>query len=133
MKKVLVLCTGNSCRSIIAEALINAKLDEVEAKSAGVNPKGEVNKFAKKVLQENGIWNDKYYSKDIKEVINEDFDLVITVCDNAKETCPIFPKPTPKIHIGFKDPDGKNYKEFQKTYKEIEEKLLPKIKDFLTP
>jgi len=133
MKKVLVLCTGNSCRSIIAEALINAKLDEVEAKSAGVNPKGKVNKFAKKVLQENKIWDDKYYSKDINEVINEDFDLVITVCDNAKETCPVFPKPVTKIHIGFKDPDGKDYKEFQKTYKEIEENLLPKIKKFFHP
>jgi len=132
MKKVLILCTGNSCRSIIAEALINAKLDRVEAKSAGVNPKGEVNKLAKKVLKENRIWNDKYYSKDINEVINEDFDLVVTVCDNAKETCPVFPKPVTKIHIGFKDPDGKDYKEFQKTYKEIEEKLLPKIKKFLS-
>jgi len=132
MKKVLVLCTGNSCRSIIAEALINAKLDEVKAKSAGVNPKGEVNKLAKKVLQENGIWNDKYYSKDINEVINEDFDLVVTVCDNAKKTCPTFPKPIPKLHIPFNDPDGKDYKEFQKTYKEIEERLLPKIIELLS-
>jgi len=132
MKKVLVLCTGNSCRSIIAETLINAKLDGVEAKSAGVNPKGEINKLAKKVLQENGIWNDKYYSKDINEVINEDFDLVVTVCDNAKETCPVFPKHVAKIHIGFEDPDGKDYKEFQKTYKEIEEKLLFKIKKLLS-
>ena len=132
MKKVLILCTGNSCRSIIAEALINAKLDGIEAKSAGVNPKGEVNKLAKKVLKENRIWNDKYYSKDINEVINEDFNLVITVCDNAKETCPTFPKPIPHLHIPFTDPDGKDYKEFQKTYKEIEEKLLPKIKKFLS-
>jgi len=133
MKKVLILCTGNSCRSIIAEALINAKLDGVEAKSAGVNPKGKVNNLAKKVLQENGVWSDKYYSKDISEVINENFDLVVTVCDNAKETCPNFAKPIPKIHIPFSDPDGKDYNEFIKTYKEIEKKLLPKIKNFLTP
>jgi len=133
MKKVLILCTGNSCRSIIAEALVNAKLDGIEAKSAGVNPKGEINELAKKVLQENGIWNDKYFSKDINKVINEDFDLIVTVCDNAKETCPTFPKPVSKIHIGFKDPEGKDYKEFQKIYKEIEKKLLSKIKDFFTP
>jgi arsenate reductase len=130
MKKVLIMCTGNSCRSIIAEALVNAKLDRIEAKSAGVAPAGKVNPNAKKVLEEHGIWNDKYYSKHLNDVINEDFDLVVTVCDHAKETCPIFPKPVPKIHVGFEDPDGKDYKEFQKTYKEIEKKLLPKIKEF---
>jgi arsenate reductase len=130
MKKVLIMCTGNSCRSIIAEALVNAKLDEIKAFSAGVKPAGKVNPNAKRVLKENGIWSEKYYSKHLNEVINEDFDLVVTVCDNAKETCPIFPKPIPKIHIGFSDPDGKDYKEFQKTYKEIEKILLPKIKEF---
>jgi arsenate reductase len=130
MKKVLIMCTGNSCRSIIAEALVNAKLDKIKAFSAGVKPAGKVNPNAKRVLEENGIWSEKYYSKHLNEVINEDFDLVVTVCDNAKETCPIFPKPIPKIHIGFSDPDGKDYKEFQKTYKEIEKILLPKIKEF---
>jgi arsenate reductase len=130
MKKVLIMCTGNSCRSIIAEALVNAKLDGIKAFSAGVKPAGKVNPNAKRVLKENSIWSEKYYSKHLNEVINEDFDLVVTVCDNAKETCPIFPKPIPKIHIGFSDPDGKDYKEFQKTYKEIEKKLLPQIKKF---
>ena len=57
-----------------------------------------------------------------------DFDLVVTVCSHAKETCPIFPKNTPTIHVGFEDPDGKEYDAFEKTYKEIEEILLPKIK-----
>jgi arsenate reductase len=130
MKKVLIMCTGNSCRSIIGEALVNAKLEGVEAKSAGVAPSGKVNPNAKKVLEANGIWKDEYYSKHLNDVIDEDFDLVVTVCDNAKETCPIFPKPTPKIHVGFEDPDGKEYAEFEKTYKEIEEKLLPIIEEF---
>ena len=130
-KKILIMCTGNSCRSIIAEALINAKLDGVEAKSCGVNPSGKVNENAKKVLIQNGIWSDSYYSKDLDEVIDEDFNLVVTVCDHAKESCPNFPKPIPKIHEGFLDPDGKAFKEFEKTYKEIEKVLLPRVKEIL--
>ncbi len=129
-KKVLVLCTGNSCRSIIAEALINAKLDGVEAKSSGVRASGKVNPNAKKLLEEKGIWRDEYHSKVLDEVINDDFDLIVTVCDHANESCPIFPKPTPKIHVGFVDPDGKGFEAFEATYKEIEEVLLPKVVEF---
>ncbi len=131
-KKVLVMCTGNSCRSIIAEALVNAFLDGIQAKSCGTNPKGEVNQNAKKVLQEFGIWDERYYSKHLDEVINEDFDLVVTVCDSAKENCPVFPKPVNKIHVGFSDPDGKDYSEFVKTYHEIKDILLPKVKEELS-
>lgn len=131
MKKVLVLCTGNSCRSIIAEALINAKLESVEAKSSGVRASGKVNPNAKKLLEEKGIWRDAYHSKTLDTVIDEEFDLVVTVCDHANETCPMFPRPTPKIHIGFEDPDGKGYEAFVATYKEIEEILLPKVKEAL--
>ena len=130
-KKVLVMCTGNSCRSIIGEALINAKLDGVEAYSCGVAPSGKVNQNTKRVLEENGIWNDKYYSKHLDEVINIDFDLVITVCSHANETCPMFPKPVNKIHVGFEDPDGKEYEAFVDTYKEIEEILLAEVKKAL--
>lgn len=131
-KKVLVMCTGNSCRSIIGEALINAKLDGVEALSCGVAPSGKVNPNAKKVLEENNIWSDNYYSKHLDEVIDIEFDLVVTVCDNAKETCPMFPKAVKKIHIGFEDPDGKDYEAFIDTYREIEEVLLAKVKDALS-
>ncbi len=131
MKKVLIMCTGNSCRSIIGEALVNAFLDGVEAKSCGVAPSGRVNPNAKKVLQENGIWEEGYHSKHLDEVIDEDFDLVVTVCDHAKETCPVFPRPVKKIHVGFEDPDGKSYEAFEKTYEEIQETLLPKIKEAL--
>ena len=131
MKKVLVMCTGNSCRSIIGEALINAKLGGVEAYSCGVAPSGKVNINAKRVLEENGIWNDKYYSKHLDEVIDIDFDLVVTVCSHANETCPMFPKPVNKIHVGFEDPDGKEYEAFVDTYKEIEEVLLREVKKAL--
>lgn len=129
-KKVLVMCTGNSCRSIIGEALINAKLDGVEAYSCGVAPSGKVNSNAKKVLEQNGIWIDKYHSKNLDEVIDMPFDLIVTVCDHAQETCPMFPHPVPKIHVGFEDPDGKKYEAFEETYKEIEYVLLPKVMEF---
>ena len=129
MKKVLILCTGNSCRSIIAEALVNAKLDGIKAYSSGVKASGRVNPNAKRVLEENGIWKDEYHSKTLESVIDMDFDLVVTVCDNAKETCPMFPKPVKKIHISFSDPDGGEYEEFIKIYSEIEKKLLPLIKN----
>ena len=131
-KKVLVMCTGNSCRSIIGEALINAKLDGVQAYSCGVAPSGRVNPNAKKVLEQNGIWDDNYYSKHLDDVIDVEFDLVVTVCDHAHETCPMFPRPVNKIHVSFEDPDGKEFDAFINTYKEIEEVLLPRVTDALS-
>ena len=131
-KKVLVLCTGNSCRSIIAEALINSFLNGVKAKSTGVKASGKVNSNAKKVLKENNIWDESYHSKTLDTIIDENFDLIVTVCDNAHENCPIFPKSTPKIHINFEDPDGKDYIEFTKIYEVIKIILLPKVKEALS-
>lgn len=131
MKKILFLCTGNSCRSIIAEAQVNAFINGVSAKSAGVKAGGKVNENAKKVLLDNSIWDDNYYSKNIDDVIDDEFDLVVTVCDNAKETCPMFPKKTKLLHVSFEDPDGKDYDEFVKTYEDIKSKLLPIVRDEL--
>ena len=128
MKKVLILCTGNSCRSIIAQALINKKLDGIKAYSSGVKASGKVNPNAKKVLQDNNCWNENYHSKVIDEVMHVNYDLVITVCDNANESCPIFPKNTKVIHVGFEDPDGKEFIEFINTYNLIDENLLPIVK-----
>ena len=131
MKKVLILCTGNSCRSIIAEALVNAKLKDITAYSAGVRASGKVNAYAKQILEEMGIWKRKYHSKTLDEVINLDFDLIVTVCDHAHETCPMFPRAIPKIHVGFSDPDGKDYGAFILTYQAIEAELLPIIQEKL--
>lgn len=130
-KKVLILCTGNSCRSIIAEALINAKLDGVSADSSGVRASGRVNPNAQKLLEDKGIWKSEYHSKTLDTVINNEYDLVVTVCDHANETCPMFPKPVQKIHVGFEDPDGKGFDAFEDTYEEIETILLPKVKEAL--
>ena len=131
MKKVLVLCTGNSCRSIIAEALINNFLSGIKAYSAGIKPNKMIHPNTKKVLQNYSIWNNKYFPKHINDVIDIEFDLIITVCDNAKETCPMFPRPIKIIHIGFEDPNGKEYKEFEKTFNNIKNILLPKIQEYL--
>jgi len=128
MKKVLILCTGNSCRSIIAEALINKELDGITAYSSGVKASGKINSNAKKVLEDNNCWNDKYYSKVIDEVMHIEYDLVVTVCDNANESCPIFGGDTKVIHVGFEDPDGKGFEEFIKTYELITKELLPIVK-----
>ena len=129
-KNILILCTGNSCRSIMAEALINAKLGNcVYAQSSGVKASGEVNPNAKALLIDKGYWRDEYHSKVIETVLDTPFDLVVTVCDNAKETCPLFPKAVETIHIGFDDPSGKDIQEYPKTLDLIEKELLPVIKE----
>ena len=128
-KQVLILCTGNSCRSIMAEALINAKLgDCIYAQSSGVKASGAVNPHAKALLQEKGLWKDMYHSKVIETVLDTAFDLVVTVCDHAKETCPMFPHAVKTLHIAFEDPSGKEVAEYEKTLELIEAELLPRVK-----
>ncbi len=124
-KKVLILCTGNSCRSIIAEAVINRYMPGVEAQSSGVKASGKVNPLAKEVLMNDGSWDDRYHSKTIDKVMDTKFDLVITVCDNASESCPIFEGDTKVIHVGYEDPDGKNKTAFEKTLKLIKMEIIP--------
>lgn len=105
MPKVLVLCTGNSCRSIMAEALINHHHSpQWTAYSAGTHPSA-VNPRAAQVLAEVGIDVSQYRSKSVTEFLErDDLDLVITVCDGAKQVCPVFLKPVKQIHIGIADP-----------------------------
>ncbi len=125
-KNVLILCTGNSCRSIIAEALLNKEFGEfIKAYSSGVKASGKVNPNAKKILEINDAWDENYHSKVIEDVMNIKYDLVVTVCDNAKESCPIFPGNTKVIHVGFEDPDGLEFDAFCKTYSLIKNELLP--------
>ncbi len=128
MRKVLILCTGNSCRSIIAEALINKYLNNVTAYSAGVKATGNVNRNAIKVLKEEDAWKDEYFSKTLDRIMDINFDLVVTVCSNADENCPVFPKKTEVIHVGFEDPNGKELSAFEDTLKEIKRKLLPIVR-----
>jgi len=131
-KHLLILCTGNSCRSIMAEAIINAKLGScVEAQSSGVQASGRVNPQAQALLESKGQWREEYHSKRIESVLETAFDLIVTVCDHAKETCPLFPNAVKTIHVGFEDPSGKAKEEYAKTYDLIEKELLPIIKNEL--
>ncbi len=127
MKKVLILCTGNSCRSIMAEGLVNKYFKgEIKAYSAGSHPRGKVNPHAKKVLEEEGAWSEEYHSKTIEEVQKfAPFDLVVTVCDSAKEACPTFPGVKRRVHLSFEDPEGKSYAAFKETKEAIKERLFP--------
>ena len=127
-KNVLILCTGNSCRSIMAEALINTYLEEcVYAQSSGVKASGKVNPNAQSLLVSKGEWKKSYHSKLIETVLETPFDLVVTVCDNAKESCPMFPNAVKTIHVGFDDPSGKAVEEYAKTYNLIKAELLPVV------
>ena len=104
MKKVLVLCTGNSCRSQVAEAYLRHFAGEKAAiYSAGVETHG-VNPRAISTMKEDGIDISQHTSNNIDEYVNIDFDFVITVCDNAKERCPFFPTKAKKFHQNFPDP-----------------------------
>ena len=104
MKRILVLCTGNSCRSQIAHGYLElyAK-DKAEVYSAGIETHG-VNPKAIIVMKEDGIDISHHKSNNVNEYRNIDFDFVITVCDNAKEQCPVFPSTAKQFHYNFPDP-----------------------------
>ena len=104
MLKVLFLCTENACRSQMAEGLVNHDLaGQVKAFSTGVRP-SRVNPRAIQVMAELGIDIRHYRSKSVDDLPDEAFDLVITLCDQAQQQCPIFPGETEVMHVGFPDP-----------------------------
>jgi arsenate reductase len=128
MKNVLVLCTGNSCRSIIAEAILNAELAEyLKCYSSGVAASGRVHPLALEVIREIGLSTDGLYSKRIEELPRKDFDLVVTVCDHAKESCPIFPGSGKVIHIGIEDPVSGGKEGFYDTVKAVTDRVVPAV------
>ena len=105
MTKILILCTGNTCRSQMAEGFLKSFDSELEVYSAGVKPESRVNPNAIKVMNELGIDISGGKPQDVNEFIKDSFDYVITVCDNAKETCPVFLGDVKEqLHIGFEDP-----------------------------
>ncbi|MDR3694666.1 arsenate reductase ArsC [Mucilaginibacter sp.] len=104
MKNILVLCTGNSCRSQIAEGYLRHFAgDKATIYSAGIETHG-VNPKAIQVMAEDGIDISKHTSNNVDEYVDIPFDYVITVCDNAKENCPYFPSNAAKFHRNFPDP-----------------------------
>lgn len=125
MKKVLFLCTGNSCRSQMAEAIINARLSDTwQAFSAGTKPTGYIHPKAISVLSEIGI-NHIGTSKRADEFRDIDFDLVVTVCDSAAEECPIWLGQGKRLHHSFPDPAiTDKMDDFRKVRDDIEKVML---------
>ncbi len=135
MKTVLFLCTGNSCRSQMAEAIVNARYsDEWKAYSAGTKPSGYVHPKAIQALEEIGITHSGI-SKQIDELHTRDFDLVVTVCDSAAEECPVWPgKAGKRIHHSFVDPakaEG-NAEEQMQVFRSVRSEMLEVIAKILS-
>ena len=132
MKKVLVLCTGNSCRSQIAEGYLRHFAGEsAEIYSAGVETHG-VNPRAIATMQEDGIDISRHTSNNMEEYRNIDFDYVITVCDNARERCPFFPSNALKFHHNFPDPAKVtgNESEIMDQFRTVRNQIKEFSKDF---
>ena len=136
--KILFLCTGNSCRSQMAEGWAKAlKNDVVEAYSAGIETHG-LNPYAIKVMAEAGVDISGQKSQHLDEFDDIDFDYVFTVCGNANENCPVFTRKTKIIHVGFDDPpslakDIDNEEDKLNCYRRVRDeirKFIEKITDF---
>ena len=128
-RRILFICTGNSCRSQMAEGI--AREAGLESYSAGTNPEIEVNPFAVKVMTEIGIDISNHIPQSVNEYLDENFNIIATLCDNARETCPVFSGSSDhQIHHGFEDPvdatgsDG----EITKVYRRIRDE----IRDWVT-
>lgn len=126
-RKVLFLCTGNSCRSQMAEAIVNARFEEKwQAVSAGTKPAGFVHPLALRALAEIGIHH-QGRSKLVDEFQGQDFDLVVTVCDSAAEECPLWLGKGKKVHHSFPDPAKTNdLKDFRKVRDDMLS-IIPRI------
>lgn len=111
--KILVLCTGNSCRSQMAEGFLKSFDSNIQVFSAGTQPTGKVHDLAVEVMKEVGIDLSANYPKSVDMFLNDEFDFVITVCGGAKESCPAFlGKVHKRLHLGFDDPaEAKGSKE----------------------
>jgi arsenate reductase len=129
LKRVLFLCTGNSCRSQMAEAIVNERLGETwQAFSAGVEPAGYVNPNALRALEEIGIRH-QGESKHADVFRDVDFDVVVTVCDDAAENCPVWLGKGKRVHLGFPDPAKAKgtSEEILQVYRQVRDDIAVKI------
>jgi len=136
MKRVLILCTGNSCRSQMAEGWVNHRLGETwEARSAGTRPAEAVHPLAVRVMAEVGVDISGGRPEVVDAYLHESWDLVVTVCDSAKETCPVFTGPVETLHISLPDPAEAEGAEveimevFRTVRDTIGDRLLPEIRN----
>ena len=129
LKTVLVLCTGNSCRSQMGEAILNHDLAGlVRGISAGTRPQPKVADGAIEALRQAGLPTAGLHPKDVEAVMDEAIDLVVSVCDNAKETCPVFPRLVARIHLPFHDPHGEPLASFVAVRDDIRARLVPAVR-----
>lgn len=132
LKTVLVLCTGNSCRSQMGEVILNHDLAGlVRGISAGTDPQPKVADGAIAALKLVGLPTETLMPKRIEAVMAEDIDLIVSVCDNAKETCPVFPRPVKRIHLAFHDPHGEPLERFIAVRDDIRARLVPAVREAL--
>lgn len=134
-KRALVLCTGNSCRSQMAEGWINHELGEAwEASSAGTRPAAAVNPLAVCAMREVGVDISRAVPEPVDAYLGQAWDLVVTVCDSAREACPVFPQAVESIHVSFPDPaeavggDEQRMAVFRSVRDAIRERLLPQLR-----
>jgi arsenate reductase len=134
-KRVLVLCTGNSCRSQMAEGFVNHLLGaEWRARSAGTAPAARVHPLAVRAMAEVGVDIAGGKPEHVGVYLDQPWDLVVTVCDSAQEACPSFPRSVPKLHISFFDPaaaegtDDERMTVFRRVRDEIHDRLLPEVR-----
>lgn len=130
MQSILFICTGNSARSVMAEVLMNEFGDgRYKAFSAGAKPSGVVNPLTIEILKSHGHNTDGLRSKSLAEFLGKDLDIVVTVCDKARESCPVWPRKTVVMHWGFDDPaafEGSREEKlvfFEKIYGQIRERI----------
>jgi arsenate reductase (thioredoxin) len=133
-KRVLILCTGNSARSQMAEGILQHDGGSTfSVESAGVKP-SRVRPEAIQAMQEIGLDISGHRSKSVDEFIGQDFDYVITVCDNANETCPVFPGKTTRIHQSFEDPPAPGVKSPEETlaiFRRVRDEIREWMKGFI--
>jgi arsenate reductase (thioredoxin) len=134
-RRVLVLCTGNSCRSQMAEGWIKHLLgDRWEARSAGTAPAARVHPLAVRAMAEVGVDISDGRPEHVAAYLEEAWDLVVTVCDAAREACPTFPRPVPKLHLSFFDPAAAEGSEdermavFRRVRDDVRDRLVPAVR-----
>lgn len=133
MKRILVLCTGNRCRSQMVQGILQSLDPDLEVHSAGIRPASKVHPLAVKVMAEIGIDISKHYPKHIDQYLGEQWDYVITVCGGANESCPVFiGKVGKRLHIGFDDPDAfkGTEEEILPEFRKVRDEIMIKMKDF---
>ena len=133
-QRVLFLCTGNSCRSHMAEGILRKLAGQkYEAFSAGSKPAGFVHPLAIEVMNEFGADISKHRSKSLQEFVGQPFNYVITVCDNAKEACPTFPGAKEQLHWSFDDPAHAQGSKLQqlKCFRKVRDEILDRIRQFV--